>query len=125
MKNYYLLCLCYLFLNGCVYLIPIIPLQTTSQQLGVTAFKIAVNAKCINEIHTLPAWKTATRLMTSEQRENIQTNVCGCGTVKKAPNSVTTIELATAAIDPTARATIVNQVVSETVNACVAEVLKK
>ena len=111
-------------LNGCVAPNTNNTAATTSQQLGVTALKIAVNAKCINEIHTLPAWKTATRLMTSEQRENIQTNVCGCVS-EKAPNSVTTIELATAAIDPTARATIVNQVVSETVNACVAEVLRK
>ena len=111
-------------LNGCVAPNTNNTAATTSQQLGVTALKIAVNAKCINEIHTLPAWKSATRLMTSEQRENIQTNVCGCVS-EKAPNSVTTIELATAAIDPTARATIVNQVVSETVNACVAEVLRK
>lgn len=113
-----------LALNGCVAPNTNNSTATTSQQLGMAALKIAVNAKCINEINTLPAWKTATRLMTSEQRENIQTNVCGCVS-EKAPNSVTTVELATAAIDPTARATIVNQVVSETVNACVAEVLKK
>ncbi|MCL5766882.1 hypothetical protein [Acinetobacter sp. ANC5681] len=111
-------------LNGCVATNTNNSTATTSQQLGMAALKIAVNAKCINEINTLPAWKTATRLMTSEQRENIQTNVCGCVS-EKAPNSVTTVELATAAIDPTARATIVNQVVSKTVNACVAEVLKK
>lgn len=96
----------------------------TTSQLGVAALKIAVNAKCLNEINTISAWKTATRYMTAEQRDNIQTNVCGCVS-EKAPNSVTTVELATAAIDPTARATIVNQVVSETVNACVAETLKQ
>lgn len=111
-------------LNGCVAPNANNTTATTSQQLGMTALKVAVNAKCINEINTLPAWKTATRLMTTEQRENIQTNVCGCVS-EKAPNSVTTVELATAAIDPTARATIVSQVVSETVNACVAEALNK
>jgi len=95
-----------------------------SQQLGVTALKIAVNAKCLNEINTLPAWKSATRLMTADQRDTIQTNVCGCVS-EKAPTSVTSVELATAAIDPTARATIVNQVVSKTVNACVAEALQR
>lgn len=90
----------------------------------MAALKIAVNAKCLNEINTLPAWKTATRYMTADQRDNIQTNVCGCVS-DKAPNSVTAVELATAAIDPSARATIVNQVVSQTVNACVAETLKR
>lgn len=113
-----------LALNACVAPNANNSTATTSQQLGMAALKVAVNAKCINEINTLPAWKTATRLMTVEQRETIQTNVCGCVS-EKAPNSVTAVELATAAIDPTARATIVNQGVSETVNACVAEVLNK
>jgi len=113
-----------LALNACVAPNANNSAATTSQQLGMAALKVAVNAKCINEINTLPAWKTATRLMTVEQRETIQTNVCGCVS-EKAPNSVTAVELATAAIDPTARATIVNQVISETVNACVAEVLNK
>jgi hypothetical protein len=113
-----------LALSGCVAPNGTSPVTTTSQQLGMAALKIAVNAKCLNEINTLPAWKTATRYMTADQRDNIQTNVCGCVS-DKAPNSVTAIELATAAIDPSARATIVNQVVSQTVNACVAETLKR
>ncbi|MDC4792645.1 hypothetical protein NQ839_10535 [Acinetobacter baumannii] len=98
--------------------------QTTTQQLGVTALKVAVNAKCITEINNVAAWKTATKYMTAEQRDSIQTNVCGCVS-EKAPNSVTAVELAAAALDVNARATIVNQVVSKTVNACVAEALQK
>ena len=112
-----------LLLNGCVVSNPQSP-AGTAQQLGVVGLKIAVNAKCLNEINTVPAWKNATRYMTAAQRDNIQTNVCGCVS-EKAPSSVTAVELATAAIDPTARATIANQVVSQTVNACVAEALKK
>lgn len=98
--------------------------QTTTQQLGVAALKVAVNAKCITEINNVAAWKTATKLMTAEQRDSIQTNVCGCVS-EKAPNSVTAVELAAAAFDVNARATIVNQVVSKTVNECVAEALQK
>ena len=97
---------------------------TTSQQVGIAAIKIAINSKCVTELNNTPAWKTATRLMTAEQKQNIQTDICGCVS-EKAPQNVTTLDLATAAIDPTARATIVNQVVSETVNACVSEALKK
>ena len=52
--------------------------QTTTQQLGVAALKVAVNAKCITEINNVAAWKTATKYMTAEQRDSIQTNVCGC-----------------------------------------------
>ena len=97
---------------------------TTTQQLGVAALKVAVNAKCITEINNVSAWKTATKYMTADQRDSIQTQVCGCVS-EKAPTSVTTVELAAAALDVNARATIVNQVVSKTVNACVAEALQK
>lgn len=113
-----------LALAGCVAPNSTSSVPSTSQQLGMAALKVAINAKCINEINTLPAWKTASALMTADQRESIQTNVCGCVS-EKAPNSVTAVELATAAIDPNARATIVNQVVSETVNACVAEAIQQ
>lgn len=70
--------------------------ETATQQLGMTALKVAVNAKCITEINNVAAWKTATKLMTAEQRDSIQTNVCGCVS-EKAPNSVTAVDLATAA----------------------------
>jgi len=46
-------------LNGCVAPNTNNSTTTTSQQLGMAALKIAVNAKCINEINTLPAWKTS------------------------------------------------------------------
>lgn len=112
-----------LALAGCVAANSNNAAPSMTQQLGVTALKIAVNAKCLNEVNTLPAWKTATRYMTAQQRDNIQSNVCGCVS-EKAPSSVTAVELAAAAIDPSARAVLVNQVVSKTVNACVAEVLQ-
>lgn len=110
-------------LNACVVTDPQSP-AGTAQQLGVAGLKVAVNVKCLNEINNLPAWKTATRYMTTEQRNDIQTNVCTCVS-NKAPNSVTAIELATVAIDPSARTTIANQVVSQTINACVTETLQQ
>lgn len=93
---------------------------STTQQLGGTALKIAINAKCTTELNNIPAWQTATRLMTTTQKQNIQTEICGCVS-EKAPQSVTAVDLATAAIDPAARATIVGNVVAKTINACVAE----
>ena len=94
--------------------------QTTTQQLGGAALKIAINAKCTTELNNIPAWQTATRLMTTTQKQNIQTEICGCVS-EQAPQSVTAVDLATAAIDPAARATIVGNVVAKTINACVAE----
>lgn len=96
---------------------------TTTQQLGTAALKIAINAKCTTELNNLPAWQTATKLMTAEQKTNIQGEICGCVS-DKAPQSVTAVDLATAAIDPEARATIVSNAVTKTINACVAEAVK-
>ena len=94
-----------------------------TQQLGTTALKIAINAKCTTELDNTPAWQTATRLMTETQKQNIQTEICGCVS-DKAPQSVTAVDLATAAIDPTARNTIVSNAVTKTINACVAEAVR-
>ena len=93
---------------------------STGQQLGSAAIKIAINAKCVTELNNIPAWQTATRLMTETQKQNIQSEICGCVS-EKAPQNVTAVDLATAAIDPAARATIVDNVVANTINACVAE----
>lgn len=93
---------------------------STTQQLGMTALKIGINAKCTTELNNLAAWQTATQVMTPEQKTNIQTEICGCVS-EKAPQSVTAVDLASAALDPAARSTIVSNVVTKTINACVAE----
>ena len=94
-----------------------------TQQLGGVALKIAINAKCTTELNNLPAWKTATKVMTADQKNNVQSEICGCVS-EKAPQSVSTVDLATAALDPQARATIVSNVVTKTINACVAEAMR-
>ena len=96
--------------------------QSATQQLGTAAIKIAINAKCTTELNNIPAWQNATKLMTATQKQNIQTEICGCVS-DKAPQSVTAVDLATAAIDPAARNTIVSNAVTKTINACVAEAM--
>ena len=96
---------------------------STTQQLGTAAIKIAINAKCTTELNNIPAWQTATKLMTATQQQNIQSEICGCVS-EKAPQSVTAVDLATAAIDPAARTTIVSNAVTKTINACVAEAVQ-
>jgi len=85
---------------------------TATQQLGMAAIKIAINAKCVTELNNIPAWHTATRVMTPTQKQNVQAEICGCVS-EKAPQNVTAVDLATAAIDPAARATIVSNAYQE------------
>lgn len=96
--------------------------QSATQQLGMAAIKIAINAKCTTELNTIPAWQNATKLMTATQKQNIQAEICGCVS-EKAPQNVTAVDLATAAIDPATRNTIVSNAVTKTINACVAEAM--
>ena len=97
---------------------------TATQQLGMTAIKIAINAKCVTELNNIPAWHTATRVMTTTQKQNVQAEICGCVS-EKAPYSVTAADLANATFDPNARAAMVGQVVSKTVTACVNETFQQ
>lgn len=96
---------------------------STAQQLGMTAIKIAVNAKYTTELNQLPAWKMVSKTLTSDQQQTVQSNICDCVS-DKAPESVTAVDLATAALDPAARTTIASNAVSRTINQCVAEALK-
>lgn len=95
---------------------------TTTQQLGAAAIKVAVNAKCNTELNNQPAWRNITKVMTAEQKQAVQADICGCVS-NKAPQNITTVDLATAAIDPAARTAIITNAVTKTINACVAEVL--
>ncbi|MCU4412822.1 hypothetical protein KTH71_02015 [Acinetobacter sp. WU_MDCI_Axc73] len=113
-----------LFLTGCATDGSMNTATNTTEQLGMTALKIAVNNKCMNEINTIPAWQTASKLMTVDQKQDIQTEICGCVS-EKAPYSVTAADLANATFDPNARAAVVGQVVSTTVTACVNETFQQ
>lgn len=95
----------------------------TTTQLGTAALKIAVNSKCTTELNNIDAWKTATKLMTETQQQNIQSEICGCVS-EKAPQSVTAVDLASAALDANARNTIIANAVTKTINQCVAEAVK-
>lgn len=97
---------------------------STTQQLGTTALKIAVNTKCTAELNDLAAWKTATQFMTVSQKEEVQSKICDCVS-EKAPQSVSAMDLASAALDPVARTTIISNAVAKTVNTCVAEAVAK
>lgn len=95
---------------------------SAAQQLGGAALKIAINAKCTTELNNQSAWQVATKLMTADQKQQVQSNICGCVS-EKAPENISAVDLATAALDPQARTTIVTNAVSKTINACVAEAL--
>lgn len=97
--------------------------QNSTQQLGISALKMAVNAKCVNDLNNMQVWKTASQVMTTEQQQNVQTKVCGCVS-EKAPESVTAVDLANAAFNTQARTEIAAKAIDRTITTCLAEVNK-
>ncbi|MCF8999909.1 hypothetical protein [Acinetobacter nectaris] len=94
-----------------------------TQQLGMTALKIAIDAKCVSEMNKMPAWQVASKVMSSSQQQSVQSSTCGCVS-DQAPQSVTVMDLANAALDPNARVTLAHQVIQKTVSSCMAQALK-
>ena len=96
----------------------------TGNSLATMAVKVGVEAKCVSEINNNTYWKTGSKLLTESQKQELQTEVCSC-VGEKATTSVTATDLVVAAMDKTSQATLVNKLVTTTLNACVVDVLKK
>lgn len=96
---------------------------STGNSLAMMAVKVGVQAKCVTEINNNTYWKTGSKLLTESKKQELETEVCSC-VGEKATTSVTATDLLVAAMDKTSQATLVNKLVTTTLNACVVEVLK-
>lgn len=95
----------------------------TANNVGMAIFKAAVNQQCQTQLQNNQYWRLGSLLMTSEKQAEVASNVCSCVS-EKAPQSVTIVDLTTAAVDPTARNVIVARAVSNTLQQCVGEFVK-
>nr|WP_228288348.1 hypothetical protein [Moraxella osloensis] len=95
----------------------------TANNVGMAIFKAAVNQQCQTQLQNNQYWRLGSVLMTSDKQAQVASNVCGCVS-EKAPQSVTIVDLTTAAVDPTARNVIVARAVSNTLQQCVGEFVK-
>ena len=95
----------------------------TANNVGMAIFKAAVNQQCQTQLQNNQYWRLGSVLMTSDKQAQMASNVCGCVS-EKAPQSVTIVDLTTAAVDPTARNVIVARAVSNTLQQCVGEFVK-
>ena len=95
----------------------------TANNVGMAIFKAAVNQQCQTQLQNNQYWRLGSVLMTSDKQAQVASNVCGCVS-EKAPQSVTIVDLTTAAVDPAARNVIVARAVSNTLQQCVGEFVK-
>lgn len=96
---------------------------TNGNSLAVAAIKVGVQAKCIVEVNNNSYWNSASKLLTAAQKQELQTQVCGC-VGEKATSSVSAAEVLVAAMDKTSQASLISKVVTNTLNACVIETFK-
>ena len=95
----------------------------TAATIGSNIFKAAVDNQCRTELNSNNAWRALALTMTAEQQTAMETKICGCVS-EKAPQNVTAVDLATAAVDQNARAQIVANTVAKTLTACYSEFVK-
>lgn len=95
----------------------------TANNIGMNVFKAAVDNQCRSEIQKQPAWRIASAAMTAQQEEAIQSKVCGCVS-EQAPQQVTVVDMANAAIDSQYRTQLVTRVVAKSLQTCYANFIK-
>lgn len=106
------------FLTACATDSSMNPTATTANNIGMSIFRTAVDQQCRVELNNRNEYKILTSVLTAEKKQDIENQVCGC-VGEEAAKNVTLPELAQAAIDPTARATIITNTVSKTLSTCV------
>ena len=95
----------------------------TASDIGMSVLKGAIDNQCRIEIQKQPAWRVASVVMSSDQKEAVQSKVCSCVS-EQAPQQVTLVELGNAAIDTQYRAKLVTRVVAKTLQSCYSSITK-
>lgn len=97
---------------------------STATNVGLNVFKVAMDNKCRSELEKKTTWRLARIAMSPQQEEKNQTKICGCVS-EQAPNHVTLVDMANAAIDPDYRSQLVTKVVIKSLQTCYGNFTKK
>ncbi len=95
----------------------------TATDIGMNVFKAAIDNQCRVQIQKQNAWRIASVAMTAQQKEAVQSKVCGCVS-EQAPQQVTIVELGNAAIDSNYRTQLVAKVVAKSIQSCYGSIVK-
>ena len=95
----------------------------TANEIGMNAFKAAIDNQCRSQIEKQNAWRIASVAMTDAQEEEVKGRVCGCVS-EQAPQQVTIVELGNAAIDASYRTQLVARVVAKSLQSCYGTIVK-
>lgn len=94
------------------------PTATTANNIGMAVFQSAVDQTCRTQLNSRTEYKVLTSVLTTEKKQDVENQICGCVSTEASQN-VTMVELAQAAIDPNARATLITNTVNNTLSTCV------
>lgn len=86
--------------------------------IGSNLFTQMVDNTCRSQLNAQSFYKTATAVMTAEQKQAFENNVCGC-VASEAPNSISMSEIAQAATNSSVRTQIVGKAMTKTLGTCV------
>lgn len=95
----------------------------TATNIGMNVFKVAVDNQCRVELEKQRTWRIASAAMTAQQKMALEDKVCGCVS-EQAPQQVTIVDMANAAIDSQYRTQLVTRVVARSLQSCYGSILK-
>lgn len=95
----------------------------TATDIGMNVFKAAVDNQCRIELEKQNAWRIASVAMTPQQQTTLQNKICGCVS-EQAPQQVTIVDMANAAIDSQYRTQLVTKVVAKSIQSCYGSLIK-
>lgn len=96
----------------------------TANNIGMAVFKTSVNQYCLSEVKNNSYYKAASIVMTQQQQTQVASSVCGCVT-EQAPQQITVVDAANAALDANYRTQLVTHVVAKSLQTCVANFVKR
>ena len=91
--------------------------------IGKSLIQNYAHTQCSVELNKRQEWRLVALAVSAEKQQQWEDQICGCVS-EEAPNSVTVTDLVQAATNESARASIVGNAVTKTVNSCLNRFVK-
>lgn len=98
-------------------------LSTIAVQMGKKALMQTIEQQCQSYLQELPAYEMMTSVLSEQQVDNLENNMCSC-IARKAPENLSFTEIANAAVDETERHDLAQKVIINTLTSCGQEALQ-
>lgn len=95
---------------------------TATQDVATTIFAQMMDNQCRAQLNAIPFYQSTTSFMTADQKNVLESNVCGCVSEESLKN-VNLTDVITAGLDKSAQTRLVTQALGKTLQTCATKFL--